>query len=131
MKTSVIETIVSSEPFMMHHTRVIRHWLIAIPGTSYRCEIMECPCGLRDQIGTKTAPVPMDDPHWGTKHGELLDVFSVARIECLCTAQTCKLGSRAHKCHGWHSAKVNQLIRSIEKMPARHRISTSMRSYRT
>ena len=132
MKARVVETIVSSESFMMHHTRVIRHWLITIPGTSYRCEIIECPCGLRDQIGVTYVRVDPTDPDYNTRtYGEIEDIHSVPRVECLCTARSCKLGVRAHKCHGWHGAKVDQLIRSIEKLPAKHHISTSMRSYRT
>lgn len=126
----LVEEVTLSEPFMIHHTLTIRRWTITIPSSpSYRCVIQECPCGLRDQIGVKYEDVPFDAPDWNTRTRKAIDVVSVARAECLCTAQTCKLGRRVHKCHGWHRARIDQLVRNIEKMPKKHKINTSMHSY--
>jgi hypothetical protein len=129
MLVNVTEEVISSEPFMMHHIRTVHRWTITVPGTSFLCVIQECPCGLRDQIGLSYERVDPTDPDWNRKSGKIVDVHSVARAECLCTARSCKLGKSAHKCHGWHRARVDKLISTITKAPKTSRISTSMRSY--
>lgn len=127
----VFEETILSEPFMMHHTLTVRRWTITIPSSpSYRCVIQECPCGLRDQIGITYVRVDPTDPDYNSKaYRKIEDIRSVPRVECLCTARTCRLGAKAHTCHGWHRARIDQLIATVEKMPKKNRISTSMRSY--
>jgi hypothetical protein len=126
----VATAVILSEPFMMHHVRTMHRWTITIPGApSYRCVIQECPCGLRDQIGTTYVRVDSTAEDFLTRKREIEDIRSVPRVECLCTARTCRLGAKAHTCHGWHQARIDKLVANIEKMPKKNRISTSMHSY--
>jgi hypothetical protein len=126
----VATEIILSEPFMMHHVRTMHRWTITIPSSpSYRCVIQECPCGLRDQIGIIYVRVDPTAEDFLTRKREIEDIHSVPRVECLCTARICRLGAKARTCHGWHRKRIDQLIASIEKMPKKNRISTSMHSY--
>ena len=136
----VTETIIIDEPFMMHHRKVVRHWVVALPGTSFRAEMTECPCGLRRQTGLKCAKLPNDAPRNALP--EIIDVYSSEVIECLCgyAGNRCTRASsldRDLRCHGWHLRRVERMLKELRgqnrasRLPSVNTRLTALGSRRT
>lgn len=128
----IAETVwMRDEGWMGEHVREIHEWTITIEGTSYRCVIRECPCGLRRQIGVVYAPVSMDAPDWATRTREVERVHSVLLTNCTCKSEAhrgVKPTERDRVCHGWHRARIDKVFGEIAR-PAK--IRTDLRPYRT
>lgn len=118
------------EDFMGEHVREIHEWTITIEGTSYRCVIRECPCGLRRQTGLVYKRRPTDEPRedWN-KQPEIERVYSVALTNCCCKSEAhrgVKPSERDRVCHGWHRARIDKVFGEIARP---QKIKTSLRSY--
>jgi hypothetical protein len=115
------------EGWMGEHVREIHEWTITITGTSYRCVIRECPCGLRRQTGLVHAPRTPDMPD--SAYSAIERVYSVLLTNCTCKSEAHrgpKPSERDRVCHGWHRARIDKVFGEIAR-PAK--ISTSLRAY--
>lgn len=79
-----------------NRVRVVRRW--EITRGAYLAVIDECPCGLYGAVGTgMRAPCGK-------------------RTNCLCGDKVCRNNpERKGVCHGWHQARVDAMVREIEK----------------
>lgn len=117
------------EDWMGEHVREIHEWTITIEGTSYRCVIRECPCGLRRQTGVVYAPRTPDMPDMA--YSKIERVYSVLLTNCTCKSEAHrgpKPTERDRVCHGWHRARIDKVFGEIAR-PAK--IRTDLRPYRT
>lgn len=115
------------EGWMGEHVREIHEWTITIEGTSYRCVIRECPCGLRRQTGLKYAPRTPEMSN--TEFSAIERVYSVALTNCTCRSEAhrgVKPTERDRVCHGWHRARIDKTFGEIARP---QKIKTSLRSY--
>lgn len=130
LTVNIAETVwMRDEGWMGEHIREIHEWTITIEGTSYRCVIRECPCGLRRQLGVIYKPVPMDAPDWHTRAREIESITSCSLTNCVCRSKAHrapKASERDRVCHGWHRARIDKVFGEIARP---QKIKTSLRSY--
>lgn len=130
VRVTVLSTF-EDEMFGPEHPRVIRRWRIECG--SFLAVIPECPCGLRKLIGVSYAPVPHDAPDFNTRTREVVKVYSVAKVECLCdyVAGHCTRATardRDRRCHGWHQARLDRLVGLLDGKPRKHPLKSPGRT---